>query len=116
MLPKLVRDKVPGNIAKAGKIPVCEFVDDLHVVPYIFNKIREEVAELHYECTGPQLEKEKIVEEFADVFEVLLRLAELYGVTQEDIAKARISKSRKCGFFQQNIILTDVKIKREEKK
>lgn len=115
MLPKLVRDKIPSNIVKDGKIPVCEFVDDATVESYIFNKIKEEVAELQYECTGPLFDHEKIVEEFADVFEVLMKLAELYGVTLGEINIERVAKAQRCGFFQQNIILKDITLKGEEK-
>lgn len=116
MLPKLVRDKVPRNIVKDGKIPICEFVDDFNVEPHIFNKIREEVAELQYECTGPELSRNKILEEFADVFEVLYKLADLYNISIEDIDESRSIKCVRCGRFEDNIILTDIKFKGDEKK
>lgn len=116
MLPKLVRDYIPQKIVKDGKVPVCEFLDDLNVEPYIFNKIKEEVAELQYECTGPELSKERILEEFADVFEILMRLASSYGITVRDINKARDKKLAKHGGFLNNIILTDIIFKGEEKK
>ena len=115
MLPKLVRDEIPKRIVKDGKIPICEFVDDVNVKPYVFNKIKEEVAELQYECTGPLLDKEKILEEFADVFEALYKLAFLYGICDLDIATARLRKYIEFGDFSNNIILKDIILKGEEK-
>ena len=115
MLPKLVRDGVPALIVKDGKIPICEFVDDINVEPYIFNKIREEVAELQYECSGPELSKEKILEEFADVYEILNKLAKLYGIEPEDIAEAQFKKHASNGGFKSNIILTDIILGGEKK-
>lgn len=115
MLPKLVRDGIPAIIVKDGKIPICEFADDIDVEPYIFNKIREEVAELQYECTSPELDKEKILEEFADIYEVLNKLAQLYNIGPEDIAEAQFKKLASNGGFKSNIILTDIILGGEKK-
>ena len=108
MLPKLVRDGVPALIVKDGKIPICEFVDDYDVEPYIFNKIKEEVAELQYECGMAEQDREKILEEFADIYEVLNKLAKVYNIEPEDIAEAQFKKHKKSGAFNSNIILTDI--------
>lgn len=108
MLPKLIRDKISSIIVKDGKIPICEFVDDGNVEPYIFNKIREEVNELQCECNATDISKEKILEEFADVFEILLKLLNIYGIEAEDLAAAMREKRVRCGAFNDNIILTDV--------
>lgn len=115
MLPKLVRDKIPGIIVKDGKIPICTFVDDVDVKPYLFNKIKEEVSELEYECTGPEFDREKILEEFADVFEALERLGYLYGLDTEEVVLAIHKKREKCGQFKDNIILTDIILGGEKK-
>lgn len=109
MLPKLVRDKIPKCIVADGKIPVCEFVDDTNVQPYIFNKIREEVAELHYECTTIDLDKDKIIDEFADVLTVLEKLARTYNITEHELAAAIIAKKETHGGYDDNIILMDIK-------
>ena len=116
MLPKLVRDGIPKRIVQDGKIPLCTFVDNINVEPYIFNKIREEVAELHYECTGPELNRDKIVEEFADVFEILFKLMELYDIEEGEIRKAMLKKAVTHGCFNDNIILKDIILKGEETK
>lgn len=108
MLPKLVRDWVPDKIVKDGKVAVCKSIDDHNIGPFIFNKIREEVAELQYECCGPELNKEKMLEEFADVYEILGKLAELYGITTEMIFEARYKKIMSHGKFKHNIILYEV--------
>lgn len=116
MLPKLVRDWVPDKIVKDGKIAICKSVNDDAVEPFIFNKIREEVAELQYECTAIKLNREKILEEFADVCEVLGKLAELYGVTTEMLFEARYKKIMTHGKFNHNIILYDVEERGIDKK
>ena len=115
MLPKLVRDKIPGIIVKDGKIPICTFVDDVDVKPYLFNKIKEEVSELEYECAGPEFNREKILEEFADVYETLVRLRNLYGLDADEVATAILKKLEKCGSFNDNIILIDIILGGEKK-
>lgn len=114
MLPKLVRDMVPKNIVADGKIPVCQYVDELNVEPYIFNKIREEVAELQYECTGIELSKEKILEEFADVYEILDKLRSLYKIDDTQLRSAMTKKRNLCGAFDDNIVLLDIVFKKED--
>jgi len=46
-------------------------------------------------------------EELADILEVIYRIAQLRGVTREDLENIRIRKVQERGAFQKNLFLID---------
>ena len=98
---KLVRDKIPQIIEKAGKKPVTFIIEDNEQLRrLLIEKLREEVEEY---CTT--LEHE----ELADILEVIYSLAEsVHGITFSDIEKVRTEKEKERGGFRERIFLEKV--------
>ena len=97
---KLVRDKIPDIIKQNGDIPDIEIMDDETYVKKLDEKLLEECNELVNAS-----DKKSIIDESADVLEVMYAKAEAVGVTKEEIEKARLEKQQKRGGFKQKILL-----------
>ena len=97
---KAVRDRIPEIIRESGR--VCRFraMDDAEFLPHLERKLREEVDEYL---------RDKSVDELADVLEVVHRIAELRGVSPDGLEEARRDKAGRCGRFERNLFLEDVR-------
>lgn len=93
---KAVRDRIPEIIRESGRDCNLKVVTDNEFLPYMKDKLIEEVNE--YLENGD-------VEELADVLEVVNRLAELSGVDIDDLENIRLRKNNERGGFHKNIIL-----------
>lgn len=92
---KLIRDFYV-DIIEASRLT---FIDNKAVKPYVEKKISEELLELkETDYTD--------VSEYADVIEVLIRMATLHDISEADIQEERLRKARERGLFYSNIILT----------
>ena len=95
---KAIRDKIPeiikasGNNSKIKKLTDNEFLIEME------KKLNEEVAEYLESKTG---------EELADILEVVYRIAELRGVSSDELDKIRKEKAKKRGKFDSNLFLID---------
>lgn len=96
---KLVRDKIPEIIQADGKS--CDTLTATKAEHYklLKDKLAEETKEF--------LEDE-ILEELADVMEVLFALAESLGYKEEDLISKREDKKNERGGFKKGIILKKV--------
>ena len=99
---KLVRDRIPEIIAKAGRRPVVEHVDSDDRFAALRLKVLEEASELAEACD------DQIVEEVADVLEVLMAVSELIGVAWSDVDEKRLEKRSMRGGFEHGIWLSGV--------
>jgi predicted house-cleaning noncanonical NTP pyrophosphatase (MazG superfamily) len=94
---KLVRDKIPeicrahGDVAKTHVI-----TDDREYLAALIAKLREETNEV---------EAEPIVDELADVLEVILAIGQTQGITPQQIEAARAKKATDRGGFEKRIFL-----------
>ena len=95
---KAVRDKIPDIIKKSGNSYNVKKLSDDEFLPELEKKLREEVEEY--------LES-KSVEELADAIEVIYRIAELKGISNERLEMLREEKASKRGKFSDNLILVD---------
>jgi predicted house-cleaning noncanonical NTP pyrophosphatase (MazG superfamily) len=96
---KLVRDKIPDLIIAAGQQPRARVLDDDSYAAALFDKLVEEAQELR--AADPR----ERLEEAADVYEVLLAVAALLGVTLADGAtkaatKAATKRAERCAFTE----------------
>lgn len=96
---KLVRDKIPHIIRGQGRIPITEIVDDAKFAVYLRNKLKEEVDEY--------LSDNNIME-LADILEVVYTIAELNGVSKDDIEKVRAKKLFSNGGFSNKVVLKKI--------
>jgi len=93
-MPKLVRDKIPEIMKKAGKDPKIHIADDEEYFQSLKNKLDEEVLEF---------KKESNTNELADIKEVINALAEYMNI--DNLEEIRIKKQKERGGFKKRIIL-----------
>ena len=96
---KLVRDKIPKIIKKAGKKPIIRTLSDDEFPLYLEMKLEEEVKE-YRESKNP--------EELADILEVIVTLADVQGLDMADLMSMQIDKRFKNGGFNDKILLIEV--------
>ena len=95
---KAIRDKIPEIIQKDGHSCNVETLSDEKFLEQLEKKLSEELAEY---------QKEKNLEELADILEVIYRIAQLKGVSKEELEKVRIKKYEQRGGFDKNLFLID---------
>jgi predicted house-cleaning noncanonical NTP pyrophosphatase (MazG superfamily) len=93
---KLVRDNIPAIIKASGGVPHTTILNNDDYLKALGNKLVEEALEA---------KQTPIVEELADVMEVLLAIAENQGISLQEIEKARIKKNQTNGSFEKRIFL-----------
>jgi len=98
---KLVRDRIPQIIAEAGNQKRYTLLDPSDFADALRVKLWEEVSELVAADTDSDLE------EFADVYEVLLSLAEVLGHSWSEIVMASKTKRASRGGFASGVWLHD---------
>jgi predicted house-cleaning noncanonical NTP pyrophosphatase (MazG superfamily) len=91
---KLVRDKIPQIIREAGKIPIIRPLDNEEYLKELDTKLNEEVQEY---------QKDKSIEEMADIIEVLFAICEARGHSIDKLMQVRNDKKEKRGAFKEKI-------------
>jgi predicted house-cleaning noncanonical NTP pyrophosphatase (MazG superfamily) len=97
---KLVRDKIPDIIRASGRTAEVRQLDREAYLAALYDKLGEEAAELRGANTA-----DKVVEEAADVLEVLIGLAALHGHTLDDILRVAFAKRTERGGFGERLWL-----------
>ena len=100
---KLVRDRIPEIIEKAGKKPVTHIADDHEYWDKLKLKLQEEVDEVLEDGT-----EDEVKEELADVLEVINAICEFKKVDKKELESLRAKKAEDRGGFSQKIILDKV--------
>ncbi|MBT3760998.1 MAG: nucleoside triphosphate pyrophosphohydrolase [Candidatus Nitrosopelagicus sp.] len=95
---KAIRDKIPEIIQKDGHSCNVKTLSDEKFLEHLEKKLSEEVVEY---------QNDKNSEELADILEVIYRIAQLKGVSKEELEKIRIKKSEERGGFDKNLFLID---------
>jgi predicted house-cleaning noncanonical NTP pyrophosphatase (MazG superfamily) len=93
---KLVRDRIPEIIRAEGLEPVIYTADAEEYGSRLRDKLQEEVAEFIASDSDP--------EELADILEVLYALAQLTGISREQLEELRAVKAGKRGGFADRIV------------
>lgn len=105
---KLVRDKI-GEQMSLKKIEfVEEILPDANFIKFLKNKLIEEAMEVSEETT-----KEGIIEELADVFEVIENLIKYYDIDMDEINKIKEAKKERNGGFDRRIYIPYVKVEKD---
>lgn len=99
---KLVRDKIPEIIEKAGKNCRVRTLDDCEYIIELKKKLGEEIDE--YLNAKDDAEA---IEELADVLELIRALANIHGRTINEVEAIRVEKAKKRGGFQDKVFLID---------
>ena len=103
---KLVRDKIDEKIKGNGEIPVTRILSLDEFKIELLKKFDEEFIELKEAISLD--EKEKILEESADLFEVIKAYNELMGNSFDDIVICMDKKREKRGGFSRKLFLERV--------
>ncbi|OLS38265.1 phosphoribosyl-ATP pyrophosphohydrolase [Alkalihalophilus pseudofirmus] len=100
---KLVRDRIPEVIEKTGKAFRTDILNKEDYEEQLKVKLREEMGELL--DAG---KKEDIIEEMADLLEVVYALGVIHDITPEEVETVRKRKQNERGGFNDRIFLIDV--------
>ena len=95
---KAIRDKIPEIIEKSGHTCNIKALNDEEFLIEIQKKLSEEVKE--YQSNHD-------VAELADILEVVYRIAQLKGLSKEELEKIRTKKKEDRGCFDKNLFLID---------
>ena len=97
---KLVRDKVPEIIEETGDTPITSILGESEYRRELYRKLQEECNEV-FEATS----REQLIEELADVLEVLKAIANLEDKQMSDVIEKAQEKKLTRGGFQKRIFL-----------
>ena len=101
---KLVRDKVPQIIKENKQIPTIRKLNEEDFVNELFRKLEEEVQEI----IGARNDKNELVMEIGDVYEVLDAIIDLYKLDKSLILELQKKKKQERGGFEGKIYLESV--------
>ncbi|MBS0015617.1 MAG: nucleoside triphosphate pyrophosphohydrolase [Arthrospira sp. SH-MAG29] len=96
---KLVRDRIPEIIEKSGGKPEIKVLSEAEYRIALRNKLREEAEEVN------QSDAANLVEELADILEVVEALMKSYNISEEQIQLKVDEKRAQRGGFEQKIML-----------
>ena len=99
---KLVRDKIPEIIESNGEKPITRILDSTEYNEELIKKLNEEYQEV------VNADEDNVIEELADMLEVMESIAELHNRTLDDILEAKEKKKIKRGGFSKKLYLKDV--------
>lgn len=97
---KLVRDNIPAIIAKDNKTVTFKAASEIEKKNHLRSKLIEEVEEFLLDDN---------LEELADIFEVIVAIAEAKGFSEVELLNKRYEKKNKNGGFKEGYILIEVK-------
>ncbi|WP_153461967.1 nucleoside triphosphate pyrophosphohydrolase [Sediminibacillus terrae] len=100
---KLVRDYIPQIIEQNGKNCSTSILSDQEYIAALKQKVNEEAEELVTAET-----KQDIIEEAADILELLHAIAEVNGTSITEIEKERKKKKAERGGFKERVFLLEV--------
>jgi predicted house-cleaning noncanonical NTP pyrophosphatase (MazG superfamily) len=93
---KLVRDKIPEIILSSGSIPITRILSDEEYLKALCDKLIEEANEA---------KDNPVVEELADLLEVIIAVGQYMGYSMSQIEEARIAKKKLRGGFEKRVFL-----------
>lgn len=101
---KLIRDNVPNSIREQGRTLNIIIRDDATFQKEIFNKLLDEAKEV----IESQNDTQQLLEELADVLEVIDSIVNFKKLNFDQIKKIQTDKRNKWGGFDQKIWLESV--------
>lgn len=100
---KLVRDKIPQVIETSGRRCRTRILSDEEYRKELDKKLREEIEE-YFRAESSQ----DVLEELADVLELIRALARVHGAGWEQLEALRARKAEARGGFEERVFLIDV--------
>ncbi len=97
---KLWRDKTPALMEETGSIIHIKNLSDIEYLTCLLDKLEEESIEVKQ-----AIKKEDVVEELADVLEVLDAICEYYAINKDELEKCKQKKlSERGGFYKRKFV------------
>jgi len=96
---KAIRDRIPDIIESSGASYVVDVLDDEKFVDKLVLKLDEELKEFKESMS---------IEELCDLIEIAYRIAELNGVSNEELEEMINKKNIERGKFEKNLFLIQV--------
>ena len=101
---KLVRDKVPQIIRENKQVPITKELDEEDFVNELLRKLEEEIQEV----IGARNNKEELMAEIGDVYEVLNAIIDLYELDKNLLLEMQKKKKQERGGFEERTYLESV--------
>lgn len=105
---KLVRDNIPSIIESNNEIAVTKILNDEEYKKELLRKLSEECNEVIN-----SKDNEEVLEELADLLEVMQALIKLENKSLEDVIDIALKKKNKRGGFENKIFLEKTMTKDE---
>jgi predicted house-cleaning noncanonical NTP pyrophosphatase (MazG superfamily) len=99
---KLVRDLIPDLIRESGRLAEVRYLSGGELASALAAKLREEAQE----AAETVDRRERLIEELADLTEVMSALMALQGIDQREVAEAAQHKAPRRGRFDTGAWLT----------
>ncbi len=99
---KLVRDKIAVNISSKGEIARTVNIETSQMLDFLKEKAIEEALEFFWEN-----DKDKIIEEMADIYEILRSACKLFGIDMTELNEIADKKNKNKGGFDTGLLLVD---------
>jgi len=96
---KAIRDRIPDIIESSGASYIVDVLNDEKFIDKLVLKLDEEIKEF---------KESKSVEELCDLIEIAYRIAELNGVSNEELEEMINKKNIERGKFEKNLFLIQV--------
>ncbi len=103
---KLIRKKIVDLIKETGREPIYLVLDNEDYIQALKAKLIEKVNMLFFAFN--EKNKENELEEYADLSEVLLSVADILKINLKKAEKLRIEKKEKKGGYDGRIFLKDI--------
>lgn len=103
---KLVRDKIPGIIErKDGYVPQVRKALGGEIARYLGKKAVEESCELFHEMKREEFSRERIIEEMADIREVLSVICIKHSIKPHEVVDKQFEKREQRGSFHNMFLM-----------
>ncbi|MCS7292784.1 MAG: nucleoside triphosphate pyrophosphohydrolase [Gloeomargarita sp. SKYBB_i_bin120] len=96
---KLIRDKIPDILRQSGKKFAIREMNQVEFRQALRDKLCEEAEELRV------ANFEALIDELADIYEVIDTLLQVYGITEADVRDHQRRKRLERGGFDQRMSL-----------
>jgi len=100
---KLIRDKIPAIIRRDNAIPKISILSQKRFLRELKKKLIEESKEL-----GRVNGKKDLINESADVLEILMAVAKSEKISWKAIESKRVTKLRERGGFKKKLFLKEI--------
>lgn len=101
---KLVRDKVPSNVERGGEVVRKASLSG----EFKLRALREKLVEEGFEVLDATVQ-ESIIEELADVYEIIDGILSTLGVNRNNLRQRQIRKRKKAGGFTDGLVLLETR-------